>query len=646
MGPVNHLVEAGKKSVQVLGLSGDNVQRAVTQENLVRYQSKLLPLIPQEFYERRFSQESNGEERLNRLTRSYDHALELPLVSVTNLAVQPGDHHFLVWLFVSSYFPVLAACMAPLGNLISFVGLLEHWRRVRATDRLIIEEPPVIVLNGLAFGFGILGNVSLLMNFSGKMKYLITQLVSIFSWIVAATALLVGALLTNATVIGPDPKYKRSEGFWIAVFTVFMYYSCAIIITINFIGYWLDKYPPQFNLDNKQRKLMVYTILFSVWQAIGTVIMRNLIKRISYGAALYYCVVSTLTVGLGDITPLTTGAKVFAMVFSFVGLVTLGLLISMIRQVELSSANASIFWHLSERRRTNLLNKMSESDRQAFSYAESFEVMLKVRRKALLTEKRYSLFILMLVFLVFWLTGALAFHVSEGWNYFDAIYFCFMCFITVGYGDFAPASPFGRMFFVQWAIIAVPLMTTLVSIMSDDIFEHIASMKRLCKKVCILALGSIKLWGTPVEHPQNTLDDDIVRQISKDELLLDNEGNPKHGELLKQKLMAESVYADFELMIRFLRDAIEEPEKSYDLAQWTEIVKKLAPDASVEQFWLSQNLPLRLPMKQPNFLLNKMLVHIGKELRALVKAQQEFLDDDSGVSLSVTNENESASLLK
>lgn len=39
----------------------------------------------------------------------------------------------------------------------------------------------------------------------------------------------------------------------------------------------------------------------------------------------------------------------------------------------------------------------------------------------------------------------------------------FVAFSTIGYGDFAPATPAGRSIFVVWAILGVGAMTILVS---------------------------------------------------------------------------------------------------------------------------------------------------------------------------------------
>ena len=52
-----------------------------------------------------------------------------------------------------------------------------------------------------------------------------------------------------------------------------------------------------------------------------------------------------LTIGLGDILPETSGAKVAVLVFSLGGVLIMGLIVATLRLVILSSAAPAIFWN-------------------------------------------------------------------------------------------------------------------------------------------------------------------------------------------------------------------------------------------------------------------------------------------------------------
>ncbi|KAI9568053.1 hypothetical protein HD554DRAFT_813349 [Boletus coccyginus] len=69
-------------------------------------------------------------------------------------------------------------------------------------------------------------------------------------------------------------------------------------------------------------------------------------------------------------------------------------------------------------------------------------------------------------FLIFWMGGAAIFTATEGWTYGLSIYFCFISFATIGYGDLSPTTPAGRSFFVVWALVGVATMTIFISVVS------------------------------------------------------------------------------------------------------------------------------------------------------------------------------------
>ncbi|KZS97353.1 voltage-gated potassium channel [Sistotremastrum niveocremeum HHB9708] len=71
------------------------------------------------------------------------------------------------------------------------------------------------------------------------------------------------------------------------------------------------------------------------------------------------------------------------------------------------------------------------------------------------------------LFITFWLIGGLIFKETEKWGYGTSLYFCFITFSTIGYGDFYPQTPAGRSIFIVWALLGVGTMTILISILSE-----------------------------------------------------------------------------------------------------------------------------------------------------------------------------------
>ncbi|CDW97090.1 hypothetical protein [Sporisorium scitamineum] len=67
----------------------------------------------------------------------------------------------------------------------------------------------------------------------------------------------------------------------------------------------------------------------------------------------------------------------------------------------------------------------------------------------------------------FWLLGAVAFTYAERWSYDGALWFCFIAMITIGYGDYHPATQLGRAIFVIWGLMGVAVLTILLAVVQD-----------------------------------------------------------------------------------------------------------------------------------------------------------------------------------
>lgn len=123
------------------------------------------------------------------------------------------------------------------------------------------------------------------------------------------------------------------------------------------------------------------------------------------------------------------------------------------------------------RKKQKLLWMKEEKDR--------FDAMRAIQRSASKFRKWYALTLSVTAFGLLWCVGAVVFwqveQATQQLSYFQALYFCWVSLITVGYGDLSPKSNAGKPFFIIWALTAVPTMTILVSDMGDTV---IAAFKR------------------------------------------------------------------------------------------------------------------------------------------------------------------------
>ncbi|CAG8961125.1 hypothetical protein HYFRA_00002668, partial [Hymenoscyphus fraxineus] len=108
---------------------------------------------------------------------------------------------------------------------------------------------------------------------------------------------------------------------------------------------------------------------------------------------------------------------------------------------------------------------------------DRFDTMREIQANTQKFERYWALSMSVIAFSLLWLIGALVFHHVEkrmqGLSYFQALYFCYVSLLTIGYGDFSPKSNAGKPFFVIWSLIAVPTMTILISDMGDTVISAI-----------------------------------------------------------------------------------------------------------------------------------------------------------------------------
>lgn len=627
----------------------------------------------------RRSQVQKNDTSLDDIPNYVKRLFAVDIDAILTLSVKPGESFFLVWYFISVFLPVLTACLGPFANMISIVALVEHWRFDSMLQREIPEERYLAAINGLSLAFGIIGNISLLMNFSGRVKYLFTQCISIISWFLASMLLLVVIIQLDKSCIQHE-LYHRTEGFWFGVITALFYFICSIFLSVNFVGYKLDKYPATFNLDSRQRSLMIYTIVLAVWFVVGSICMEHLILGLTLGLSLYFCTVSILTIGLGDILPVSAGSRVFDLLYSLIGLLVLGLIIALIRLVVLSSALPVIIWHIMEKRRSKYLDEVRLGIK-TFESFQAFDKMRDIRRSAEKYELNISLILSVGTFTMFWLIGALVLsRVESGWSYFDAFYFCFLCLLTIGYGDFAPKSSFGRAFFVTWGICAVPLMTILISSIGDKLYDFAELMSSfLTKSTNIIAKYTIHepFWIRRPKKEKNHDDDteqvftnnsssiktfpESMHNASLNSDEVDKTASSKAADLARHSDALETQNVDFinalhseikdmhfalnhlsdsmDLLQNLLADCFEQPKRIYTHDQWLDFYKikttnlkkpRVLPKAMIHgghqaEFWLSEKSPLAIPLSEPNYLAVRVLQKIKRDLEYLTSKEADTL---------------------
>ncbi|KAL4911352.1 hypothetical protein BDW74DRAFT_172814 [Aspergillus multicolor] len=433
----------------------------------------------------------------------------------------PDDDEPQDWWVASTAIPLAAATTGPLANLMSIVALVSPWRNNILWDRVGIDGTAVevgftdpkwcIALNALSLACGLAGNIFLLCNFTRVIRYIVALPMSICLWLLS-TAILAGLTASMSIYKSPEPPNQTfSQAYWSAVISAALYFLLALMLMINMAGYFLGHYPQNFILTDDQRTLILQTMAFIAWLAIGGAIFSQVI-HIAYADAVYFSNVTILTLGFGDITSPNPVAKGLIFPYAVMGIVMLGLVISSIHRFAGELQRDNLVMNHIERKRKAVVRRSEtqpghEPDgaggatelsyrqrhtrqrpivstitapfrrnsagtrlHQMQQERDRFNAMRAIQAQTARFRRWTSLVISIIVFVFVWTCGALVFYAVETeLSYFDALYFGFCCLLTIGYGDVTPTTNAARPFFMVWSLLSVPTMTILISKMSDTL---------------------------------------------------------------------------------------------------------------------------------------------------------------------------------
>lgn len=372
----------------------------------------------------------------------------------------------------------------------------------------------------------LVSNAFLLLNMTKRVRFSIAQPITIVGWYVARHISFgsysaanpdslryisaICLLSLNATAAGPlmegldnSQDYVWSQAFFYGIWAAILYFVVASLMAVTFWGASSGHYAKDFNLTPSQRTLMLQTIMFLMYLLLGALVFSQ-IENWRYLDAVYWANVTLFTIGFGDFAASTNLGRALLLPYSFVGVISLGLVISSIRSMILERGRRRLDARMEEKKRRRIIRTMTKKGhdeilspiergdgistwdedhaylpRNEFDRRRTeFLLMRKIQQQASIRRKWMAMAVSTSVWIVLWLVGAVIFLKCERpyqptWTYFDGFYFCFVSFTTIGYGDRAPQSNAGKSFFVFWSLLALPTMTILISNAGDTVVKFV-----------------------------------------------------------------------------------------------------------------------------------------------------------------------------
>ncbi|KAJ4042596.1 hypothetical protein NW763_011414 [Fusarium oxysporum] len=426
------------------------------------------------------------------------------------------------WWFLSTAFPMIAGTLGPVASAFSICSLSEPWRQSLISggnieDAVDVPDPSwLLIIEGIQLLVGIIANLFLLLNMAKRVRFGLALPITIFGWYTSSIC----RIALSATVARPfkdkgvsNEDIIWSQSFYYGMFAAILYFADASLLTITFWGACTHRYHKDLLLTMSQRTLMLQSILLLIYLLLGAYIFSE-IESWNYLDAVYWTVVTLFTVGFGDYYPTTDLGRGLLIPFALAGIISLGLVISSVRSLILENGKRCIGARIDNRKRDKLIRKMlltcnintldpiyqdlqtpqassAELQQREFERRRAeFQLMRRIQAKSSTRRRWVAMAISTFLWLLLWLLGALIFQKAEqayqGWTYFDAVYFCFVAWTTIGYGDLTPVSNLGRSFYVFWSLLALPTMTILISNASDTVVRIVRDVTILIGNVTIL----------------------------------------------------------------------------------------------------------------------------------------------------------------
>ncbi|PVZ97085.1 hypothetical protein BB558_006981 [Smittium angustum] len=361
--------------------------------------------------------------------------------------------------------------------------------------------PITLLLNGMFLTSSWFGD-------GGSVEYLISLeynvVITTFLTVLLSTVCGLGSVIL-AIILPNIGKYRNLKSIINSDYYGSFFASLLNLLIAGLLVYdWIDTKNFEkkgSGMTRSQRRFHFSVLGVYIWTAIGAGIFMSL-EKFDFYFAVYFCFVTITTIGFGDVVPIRASSRILTLIWLFVGIIIFGVYLINARDViaqavstryckrvhkrrlKLNSINnhpikihKTMLYKTQQQRILDLEARTPNNEREnsmLFTLLHSpFRVLRSVTRVTVFSKKnptkkrsalqqnskklRMHAFSFFFMNLFLWLFCSLVFYFLEEnqWTYPQALYFCFVSFTTVGYGDLTPKSRLSIIFFNFIIIIAV-----------------------------------------------------------------------------------------------------------------------------------------------------------------------------------------------
>ncbi|KAJ5610866.1 potassium channel [Penicillium lagena] len=323
--------------------------------------------------------------------------------------------------------------------------------------------------------------------------------IPVLGWLVSAAIMfsLIGVEVQRYRKARTEQSIEYTKNFFAGILAAGLYCLIAILLATY------TACASSLKLSLTDRRMIectsiVYRVIAFAITLLGGAGMYSTVEGWSLIDSLYFTDTTVLTIGIGNISPQTHLGRSLLFPYATTGIINLGFVISSVSSFTDKMRDLKLRYQVNEARR--VLRGEHDSERTAnqiptngeksqsslpvpSKYPKQNEMLKLHKIKADFYRKnRWKELIFFAVsWFLLWLISAEVFRRSErhkDWTYFIALYFTYTSLTTIGYGDFFPTSNFGIVFFIFWSLLALPILTNLVTAMGGVLHRMLTFSSR------------------------------------------------------------------------------------------------------------------------------------------------------------------------
>lgn len=319
----------------------------------------------------------------------------------------------------------------------------------------------------------------MILHFNSVKGYMVTDCCWLASAIILFSLIGIEAQQHRQVQAQFDHHLIYSESFFACIIAAGLYILISVLLTIYI---FFVKILPLSSTDKRfiECTSIVFRTNTFIILLLGGAAVYSHIEGWTLMDALYFTDYTLLTIGIGNFVPRTHLGRSLLFPYATGGIISLGLVITSVTSFA-SVMRGMKLRHLIKEARQEIYGAgssektgkvPSESGPAKNQFPTGNEVLkLRTVKSDFYRRRKWAeLGLFMVAWCLLWFLSAAVFRRSErqqGWTYFVALYFTFTSLTTIGYGDFHPTSNFGKVFFIFWSLLALPILTNLVTVMGD-----------------------------------------------------------------------------------------------------------------------------------------------------------------------------------